>query len=208
MLLNSVVATMAGAILPYLSRRDTRLLRVQDEDEEEENTRLRALIYEWRAKAAKKGEQMKLPTLPVLYRTIWIGALLLFTLLTMMTFFVTSTVGVSILRPWCWSCLKLTPRVRLSLSSVWLVSPGPLPVGYRSQSLWRWGFHCHSNLPLLKRSTSSSSKRWKRSSNPRLPLRPAPTLAYTLVLTLELIPALTPAVPLLRTFPSLSANRC
>ena len=106
MLLNSVVATLAGAILPYLSRRDKRLLRVQDEDEEEENIRLRALIYEWRAKAAKQGKKMKLPTLPVHYRTIWIGALLLFTLLTMMTFFVTSTVGVSGSRPWCWSSLE------------------------------------------------------------------------------------------------------
>ena len=96
MLLNSVVATAAGAILPYLSRRDKRLLRVQDEDEEEENARLRDLIREWRAKAAKKGKKMRLPTLPVLYRTIWIGALLLFTLLTMMTFFVSSTAGVSI----------------------------------------------------------------------------------------------------------------
>lgn len=96
MLLNSVVATAAGAFLPYLSRRDKRLLRVQDEDEEEENARLRDLIREWRAKAAKKGKKMRLPTLPVLYRTIWIGALLLFTLLTMMTFFVSSTAGVSI----------------------------------------------------------------------------------------------------------------
>jgi solute carrier family 45 protein 1/2/4 len=76
MLFNSIVAVMAGALLPYLSRRDKRLLRVQDEDEEEETTRLRGLIHEWRAQAAKKGKPMKLPTLPVLYRTIWIGALI------------------------------------------------------------------------------------------------------------------------------------
>ena len=106
MLLNSAVATAAGALLPYLSRRDTRLLRVQDEDEEEETTRLRGLIYEWRAEAAKKGKTMRLPTLPVLYRTIWIGALVLFTILTMSTFLVTSTIGVSVLRPWCWSSLE------------------------------------------------------------------------------------------------------
>jgi solute carrier family 45 protein 1/2/4 len=79
MLFNSVVAALAGTLLPYLSRRDTRLLRVQDEDEEEETTRLRNAIHEWRVDAAKKGEKMRLPTLPVLYRTIWIGALLLFT---------------------------------------------------------------------------------------------------------------------------------
>jgi len=97
MLLNSVVATMAGALLPYLSRRDNRLLRVQDEDEEEENFRLRGLIYQWRTEAAKKGKKMRLPTLPVLYRTIWIGALVLFTILTMSTFFVTSTVGAIII---------------------------------------------------------------------------------------------------------------
>ena len=98
MLFNSIVAVVAGAFLPWLSRRDTRLLRVQDEDEEEETTRLRALLYEWRAEAAKKGKPMKLPTLPVLYRTIWIGALILFTVLTMSTFFISSTIGVSILK--------------------------------------------------------------------------------------------------------------
>ena len=96
MLLNSVVATAAGAVLPYLSRRDTRLLRIQDEDEEEETIRLRELIYQWRDEATKKGKTMRLPTLPVLYRTIWIGALVLFTILTMSTFFVTSAIGVSI----------------------------------------------------------------------------------------------------------------
>lgn len=96
MLLNSIVAALAGTILPYFSRRDKRLLRVQDEDEEEETTRLRNMIHEWRVQAAKKGEKMRLPTLPVLYRTIWIGALLLFTFLTMMTFFVRSTTGVRI----------------------------------------------------------------------------------------------------------------
>lgn len=101
MLLNSIVAAMAGTLLPYLSRRDKRLLRVQDEDEEEETTRLRNMLHEWRVEAAKKGKKMRLPSLPVLYRTIWIGALLLFTLLTMMTFFVKSTTGVRIWKDWC-----------------------------------------------------------------------------------------------------------
>ena len=96
MLLNSIVAVAAGALLPHLSRRDKRLLRVQDEDEEEETIRLRGLIYQWRAEAAKKGKKMRLPTVPVLYRTIWIGALVLFTILTMSTFLVTSTVGVGV----------------------------------------------------------------------------------------------------------------
>lgn len=96
MLLNSVVAAAAGALLPYLSRRDKRLLRVQDEDEEEETLRLRNMLHDWRIDAAKKGKKMRLPTLPLLYRTIWIGALLLFTVLTMTTFFVKSTVGVRI----------------------------------------------------------------------------------------------------------------
>ena len=96
MLLNSIVAAMAGTLLPYLSRRDKRLLRVQDEDEEEETIRLRNMIHGWRVEAAKKGKKMKLPTLPVLYRTIWIGALLLFSFLTSMTFFVKSTLSVRV----------------------------------------------------------------------------------------------------------------
>lgn len=137
MLLNSIVAVVAGAILPYFSRRDKRLLRVQDEDEEEETIRLRNLIYEWRAQAAKKGKPMKLPTLPILYRTIWIGALLLFTVLTMMTFFVTSTIGVSILESSRRSMEGVDCSSRPSSLSVWLVSPGLLLAGCRSLSLWR-----------------------------------------------------------------------
>jgi len=99
MLFNSMVAVVAGSVLPYFSRRDKRLLRVQDEDEEEETIRLRALICEWRSEAEKKGKSMRLPTLPVSYRTIWIGALVLFTILSMSTFLVTSTLGVSISDP-------------------------------------------------------------------------------------------------------------
>lgn len=138
MLLNSIVAALAGALLPYLSRRDNRLLRVQDEDEEEESTRLRNMIYEWRVEAAKKGKPMRLPTLPVLYRTIWIGALLLFTLLTMITFFVKTTAGVRVTnRSSLFSESADRLMTRPSSSLVWSVFPGLLHAGCHSQLSWR-----------------------------------------------------------------------
>ncbi|KAI0353572.1 MFS general substrate transporter [Trametes cingulata] len=90
MLLYSIVAVAAGTLLPHLTRRDTRLLAHEgDEDEDTELARLRAQVREWRAEAARHGKPLRLPLMPFFLRNIWTGALLLFTFLTLMTFFVT-----------------------------------------------------------------------------------------------------------------------
>lgn len=87
---NSVVGVIAGTLLPHLSRRDTRLLaHAGDEDEDTELTRLKLLVREWRAEAARKGKPLRLPFMPFFLRNIWTGALLLFTVITFSTFFIT-----------------------------------------------------------------------------------------------------------------------
>jgi solute carrier family 45 protein 1/2/4 len=89
------VAVVAGALLPHLSRRDKRLLAHSGEDEETELERLTALVLDWKDEAASKGKTMKLPVMPLLLRTVWMGALLLFSLIAFSTFFVETVASVS-----------------------------------------------------------------------------------------------------------------
>ncbi|KAI0324961.1 MFS general substrate transporter [Cubamyces sp. BRFM 1775] len=90
MLVYSIVAVAAGTLLPRLTRRDSRLLAHEgDDDEDTELARLRDQVREWRAEAARRGKPLRLPYMPFFLRNIWTGALLLFTFLTLMTVFVT-----------------------------------------------------------------------------------------------------------------------
>jgi len=89
MLLYSIVAVIAGTILPHLANRDRRLLAHKDDvDEDAELTRLKNTVRQWKAEAARKGRPLRLPMMPFLLRNIWTGALLWFTLLTFSTFFI------------------------------------------------------------------------------------------------------------------------
>lgn len=84
------VAVTAGATLPHLARRDTRLLAHEDdEDEDDEVARLRSSVREWRADAARRGQPLRLPLMPFFLRNIWTGAMLLFAAITFSTFFIT-----------------------------------------------------------------------------------------------------------------------
>ena len=67
------VAIVAGTVLPYLASRDRRLLKPateknvvdEDEDEDEEDgelERIRDMVKQWKAEAARNGRPMKLPT--------------------------------------------------------------------------------------------------------------------------------------------------
>ena len=85
-----IVAVAAGTILPYLARRDVRLLaQNDDEDEDAELTRLRDTVRQWQAEATRKGKPLRLPIMPFLLRNIWMGALLFYSLITVSTFFIT-----------------------------------------------------------------------------------------------------------------------
>ncbi|OCH92906.1 MFS general substrate transporter [Obba rivulosa] len=90
MLLYSIVAVVAGALLPRLTRRDLRLLAHEgDEDEDAELSRLRSQVRQWRANAARQGQPLRLPYMPFFLRNIWTAALIWFTILTFSTFFIT-----------------------------------------------------------------------------------------------------------------------
>lgn len=89
-LISLIVAVAAGTILPYLARRDVRLLaQNDDEDEDAELTRLRDTVRQWQAEATRKGKPLRLPIMPFLLRNIWMGALLFYSLITVSTFFIT-----------------------------------------------------------------------------------------------------------------------
>jgi len=97
LLIYSIVAVCAGTVLPHLSRRNQDLLSRRDEDEDEESARLRKMVREWKAEAARKGKPLRLPFMPFLLRNIWTGALLLFTLLTFSTFFIKTVTQASVM---------------------------------------------------------------------------------------------------------------
>lgn len=108
-----IVAVIAGTLLPRLTRRDTRLLAHEgDEDEDTEFARLRATVIEWRAEAAAKGRPLKLPFMPFFLRNIWMGAMLLFALITLSTFFITKVwqaiIAVSLVGI-CWAVACWVP---------------------------------------------------------------------------------------------------
>ncbi|KZT26861.1 MFS general substrate transporter [Neolentinus lepideus HHB14362 ss-1] len=111
MLLYSLVAVVAGTLLPHLARRDARLLSKPDEGAEE-ITHLRDVVRQWRAEAARRGKPMRLPIMPFLLRNIWTGALLLFTVLTFSTFFVSTVnqaIAVISLVGICWAVACWAP---------------------------------------------------------------------------------------------------
>jgi solute carrier family 45 protein 1/2/4 len=89
------VAVVAGTVLPHLASRDRRLLAHKgDVNEDAELTRIRNTVREWRAEAMRRGTPLRLPVMPFLLRNIWTGALLLFTLLTFSTLFISTVFQV------------------------------------------------------------------------------------------------------------------
>ncbi|KAG8823677.1 hypothetical protein FRC17_009261 [Serendipita sp. 399] len=92
LLISSIVSVVVGTVLPYIAQRDTRLLSKgdDDEDEDEEVSRIRAMVRSWKAEAARMGRPLHLPAMPFMLRNIWTGGLLLFGILMMSTFFVTT----------------------------------------------------------------------------------------------------------------------
>ncbi|KAG6336692.1 hypothetical protein ID866_2399 [Astraeus odoratus] len=88
MLFYSLVAVVAGVVLPYLARRDRRLLPEGDDDDSH-TERLRLMLRQWKEEAAQSGKPLRLPRMPLLLRDIWTGAMILFSALML------STLGIS-----------------------------------------------------------------------------------------------------------------
>ncbi|KAJ7283901.1 hypothetical protein C8J57DRAFT_1293895 [Mycena rebaudengoi] len=113
MLLYSIVAVVSGTILPHLANRDRRLMAHQgDDNEDAELTRIHSTVREWRVEAARQGRPLRLPVMPFLLRNIWTMALLLFSFLTLSTFFISTvkqaTVFIALIGI-CWSVAMWAP---------------------------------------------------------------------------------------------------
>lgn len=120
------MAIVAGTLLPYLNARDRRLLRPEtekregddsDDEDDAELERIRAMVREWRAEAARHGRPLKLPTseytdrkrltsVPFMLRNIWTAGLVLFGLIMGSTFFIRTvwqaTVAIALVGI-CWA---------------------------------------------------------------------------------------------------------
>ncbi|KAG1783214.1 major facilitator superfamily domain-containing protein [Suillus placidus] len=107
MLLYSIVAVLAGGILPVFARRDRRLLPVEGDDEDAQIERFRGRLHLWRQEGITK-----LPKMPWLLRDIWTAAMILFTLLTFSTFWISTvkqaTVAISLVGI-CWAVACWVP---------------------------------------------------------------------------------------------------
>jgi solute carrier family 45, member 1/2/4 len=65
------------------------LAQNDDEDEDAELARLRDTVRRWQVEAARKGQPLRLPIMPFLLRNVWMGAMVLFSLISASTFFIT-----------------------------------------------------------------------------------------------------------------------
>ncbi|WWD16814.1 hypothetical protein CI109_101246 [Kwoniella shandongensis] len=126
LLIYSFVAIIAGTLLPYLNARDRRLLKPEsekrrdgeldgeesDDEEDVEMERIREMVQQWKAEAAREGRPLKLPTMPFMLRNIWTAGLVLFGLLMGSTFFITkvwqATVMISLVGI-CWAIACWVP---------------------------------------------------------------------------------------------------
>ncbi|ORY25239.1 major facilitator superfamily domain-containing protein [Naematelia encephala] len=121
LLIYSFVAIIAGTLLPYLAARDRRLLKPdsekdEDDDEEDEEDieleRIREMVRQWKAEAARQGRPLKLPTMPFMLRNIWTAGLVLFAMVMASTFFITkvwqATVAIALVGI-CWAIACWVP---------------------------------------------------------------------------------------------------
>ena len=106
-----LVAAAAGAALPHLARRHPQLVS-GDEDDEDEIDAVERTIHQLQIEARERGRSIKLPKMPLLLRDIWTAALLLFTVITFSTFFISKVwqaiVAVSLIGI-CWAVACWVP---------------------------------------------------------------------------------------------------
>lgn len=83
---------------------DERLLRKIDKEMENEQEevdaeimKIREMVREWKAEAARQGKPLKLPRMPFMLRNIWTAALVLFGVIMMSTFFIRTVTQVCLI---------------------------------------------------------------------------------------------------------------
>jgi solute carrier family 45, member 1/2/4 len=89
LLMYSLVAVVAGSLLPELTKRDERLLDGDEwEDEDMELARIQRTVMKWKAEAESRGKSPKLPRMPLSLRDVWGFAMVLFGVISLFTFFI------------------------------------------------------------------------------------------------------------------------
>ncbi|GJJ07487.1 hypothetical protein Clacol_001689 [Clathrus columnatus] len=93
LLLFSIVAAVAGTILPQLTKRDPRLLDAHETvNEETELLHVQRTLIDLKAEAEAHGKPFDLPSMPFTLRDIWCFALILYGIISLWTFFVHTVV--------------------------------------------------------------------------------------------------------------------
>jgi solute carrier family 45 protein 1/2/4 len=170
----SIVAVIAGTLLPYLASRDNRLLKeTDDESPDVEIVRIRETVRQWKAEAAREGRQLQLPVMPFMLRNIWTGALLLFSVVMMSTFFITTvwqaSIAISIVGI-CWAVAVWAP---FSIIMEFLKEMDESAAAERRRRTHtRRETAASASRPLHSRTASTPSQLWKlgEESDPRTPL--------------------------------------
>jgi len=112
MLIFSLVAVAAGTVLPQLATRDQRLFLEPSPENGDEFAYYHGISRQWRVEAERQGKPLRLPAMPFLLRDIWTVALVLFTILTFSTFFVSTVVQATIVLGFvgiCWAVAIWVP---------------------------------------------------------------------------------------------------
>ncbi|KAH7105653.1 MFS general substrate transporter [Auriculariales sp. MPI-PUGE-AT-0066] len=86
--LHAIIAALSGWLLPFLTKRDRRLLVFEEDPSDQDLGQIREMVRRWRAEALREGKVLVLPTMPFMLRNIWTAAILLFALLMGLTAFV------------------------------------------------------------------------------------------------------------------------
>ena len=95
LLMYSLVGVVAGSLLPELTKRDERLLDGdKQEDEDMEFSRIQRTVLELKAEAGSRGKSAKLPRMPLTLRGMWSFAMILYGVISMCTFFISTVAQV------------------------------------------------------------------------------------------------------------------
>ncbi|KAF8529052.1 hypothetical protein BU17DRAFT_37242 [Hysterangium stoloniferum] len=138
MLLYSIVAAIAGTLLPQLTRRDLRLLQSPPgENEETEYTRIQQTVSRWKTEAVSHGKKLTLPRMPVALRDVWSFALILYGLICLATFFIDTLVEAIIavaLVGICWAVASWAPYAMIMEFLKEVNEASPNKSGHRGSS--------------------------------------------------------------------------